>query len=703
MQDKIMQVFYGSDRLPYKDIQRQVHYPNVGSVITGENNTTKIKFYVTQIGGSERQWVANIVTQSGKHYNRLLTNVNEDEEVVATLDISDLYASEVGKINIGLQGYAGNVLIEEVSEGVYEINGEPTILATGNVLIIANYTPNCIREEMVEPTIVQQLLGAMGMKLSKYGNVSIIKYDSLAQAQADIDNIANGQVVLVKVGDYYQYKIKSGGSLVDIATQQASQITIGGIYESFEDLPTPSEETNGKIYLVKATTKTSDNLYNEYITIYDNDSYQWEQAGVNVDDLYPSFSILRSLPKVNINGKSLGNDWTATFTSGDNPYFTIKYDNRNISKESAIGWLKFATGIETLPTFSLDSPKQVYIAFVSTENYGNPVVVYNGDLVITKVQWEQGADEYGQLKLYIVKTIGSRYHDLTILGSGTYGGVTLRSGNGHDIDIVNNETGNKIAIYRASESRLICFDNITPNTDNTISLGIYDSETPTKNRGYKYVVGNNFVLGSKWLIKRDASGNFTLQSLENGQELFKLTSSGYVYTRGLYPVSDKNRPLGGDGAEFQLIWTPILKTKDNGVEYTKNVKDLMTKDETYSKAEVDSLIAGVTGVTHKYQHKIRIIAKNLIGVTEGIVYFNFISSNSQGLNTLLLLRNSQEVIGSHTTSGYIVLENKYYPAIVFNKSGVDDAMTISYIDTEELKTYSIGVNSSVTDNVVQIY
>lgn len=240
MQDKIMQVFYGIDRLPYKDIQRQVHYPNVGSVITGENNTTKIKFYVTQIGGSERQWVANIVTQSGKHYNRLLTNVNEDEEVVATLDISDLYASEVGKINIGLQGYAGNVLIEEVSEGVYEINGEPTILATGNVLIIANYTPNTIREEIVEPTIVQQLLGAMGMKLSKYGNVSIIKYDSLAQAQADLNNLANGQVVLIGGSDtQYNFAKKIGSILIPITLDERATISIivkEGLHSNPQDL-----------------------------------------------------------------------------------------------------------------------------------------------------------------------------------------------------------------------------------------------------------------------------------------------------------------------------------------------------------------------------------------------------------------------------------------------------------------------------------
>ena len=60
--EKIMSIYYGHDKLPYKDSDRQIHYPIAGETNTfvGENNTTKVRFYVDRIGGNNYTWVAKV-------------------------------------------------------------------------------------------------------------------------------------------------------------------------------------------------------------------------------------------------------------------------------------------------------------------------------------------------------------------------------------------------------------------------------------------------------------------------------------------------------------------------------------------------------------------------------------------------------------------------------------------------------------------
>ena len=57
MNEKILNVFYGADNLPYKDKERTVHFPIVGNGFQGANNTTQIKFYFSSLGDSNVTWV----------------------------------------------------------------------------------------------------------------------------------------------------------------------------------------------------------------------------------------------------------------------------------------------------------------------------------------------------------------------------------------------------------------------------------------------------------------------------------------------------------------------------------------------------------------------------------------------------------------------------------------------------------------------
>lgn len=178
MLQRLMIVYYGEDRLPYKDENRQVHYPIVnatsgGTLITGENNTSKIYFYVNSIGGSELQWIANIKKPDGTLSYQLLTNgqfielSNGQVDYRVELDIAGMFADQVGDVYIGIQGYGGDTVIVE-DDDTYQISGDPIVLGTGAIKIKVNYSPNVLpKGETLSPTVEQLILASLGSKADK--------------------------------------------------------------------------------------------------------------------------------------------------------------------------------------------------------------------------------------------------------------------------------------------------------------------------------------------------------------------------------------------------------------------------------------------------------------------------------------------------------------------------------------------------------
>lgn len=178
MLQRLMIIYYGEDRLPYKDESRQVHYPIVnstsgGTLITGENNTSKIYFYVNLIGGSELQWIANIKKPDGALSYQLLTNgqfielSNGQVDYRVELDIAGMFADQVGDVYIGIQGYGGDTVIVE-DDDTYQISGDPIVLGTGAIKIKVNYSPNVLpKGESLSPTVEQLILASLGSKADK--------------------------------------------------------------------------------------------------------------------------------------------------------------------------------------------------------------------------------------------------------------------------------------------------------------------------------------------------------------------------------------------------------------------------------------------------------------------------------------------------------------------------------------------------------
>ena len=80
MEIKILQVFYGKDGLPYKDKDRQVHFPITGTGFLGASNTTKIKFYYDELDNlDETTWVAVSKLPNGKVGSRVLESYLDEE------------------------------------------------------------------------------------------------------------------------------------------------------------------------------------------------------------------------------------------------------------------------------------------------------------------------------------------------------------------------------------------------------------------------------------------------------------------------------------------------------------------------------------------------------------------------------------------------------------------------------------------------
>ena len=213
MESRIMQVFYGNDCLPYKDIDRTVHYPIVGNSFVGASNTTEIRFYVDQIGSADDTWVANSKLPNGKIGNQILTKGHDSEldlDYVA-LTLSSFYTQAKGDLYISLNGFYGGVEVVGLDENgeetdvesdivTYSIKGIPTIQATGCIKIAINYATPLQDQDEIEEITLARLLAEIGTKLGKDENKYLKVVSSLANLNTlEYQNyIFSGDVIFSK-------------------------------------------------------------------------------------------------------------------------------------------------------------------------------------------------------------------------------------------------------------------------------------------------------------------------------------------------------------------------------------------------------------------------------------------------------------------------------------------------------------------------
>ena len=200
MESKIMQIFYGNDCLPYKDKERAVHYPIVGSAFQGASQTTEIRFYLDQIGGTDNTWVAVSKLPNGKVGSQILETGFDEEigENYAYLSLSSFYTQAKGDLYISLQGYDGGVQVQYDDEtDLYEVYGTPVIQATGIVKIAINYAIQPVNGDEFNEITVQELIGYISGKLDKNSGKYIKVVDNISNINTSTyeDYLQDGDIV----------------------------------------------------------------------------------------------------------------------------------------------------------------------------------------------------------------------------------------------------------------------------------------------------------------------------------------------------------------------------------------------------------------------------------------------------------------------------------------------------------------------------
>lgn len=227
-ENKIMSVFYGNDRLPYKDAQRSVHYPiTSGNVFNGANNTTTIRFYVDRVGGTTGvQWVAKSKLPNGQIGYDILSNPQEDEELgeyYLDLDVSAYYTQQKGDIYFSLYGYAGDGNVEVDSDtGIIVVTGNPSIQVTGAIKLSINYAVQTLPGVYLGLDDLSKIMGALSGKPNPIDTIIVV--DTINDL--DPDDYADGQVFYVKDTNLFYknyknaYEIRLMKEFVDTSTNQ---------------------------------------------------------------------------------------------------------------------------------------------------------------------------------------------------------------------------------------------------------------------------------------------------------------------------------------------------------------------------------------------------------------------------------------------------------------------------------------------------
>lgn len=209
MNEKIINVYFGVDCLPYKDKERSVHYPITQSAFLGASNTTKIRFYVDRLGNSSVTWVSVAKLPNGKQGSKVLSYVPAygDVESYVELSLDQWYTQAKGDVYIALQGYQGGVQYSYDSEsGLYTITGTPTIQTTGSIKLAINYAPIGDSPDYTDEfTTYQEILAALGDKIDVTDTIIAVSDIS----QLNPSNYEEGQVFYDKKTELL-YRLDTG-------------------------------------------------------------------------------------------------------------------------------------------------------------------------------------------------------------------------------------------------------------------------------------------------------------------------------------------------------------------------------------------------------------------------------------------------------------------------------------------------------------
>lgn len=286
MESKVISVFYDNLCYPFKDSARKVRYPIVGNTFAGTNKTTKIRFYVDQIGGTSGiSWVVLSKLPNGVTGYEPITSVGIDEELgenYVEFDLTSYYTQYKGVVKLALRGYQGEISFteSELNPGVYTISGDPLIEVTGTIDLAINYSPMVNTGTQVLPSDVDRLIGALSSYLTIANGIVV-----LPNTSADISDYSNGQLFYVKSDK--KFYTKSTGSLVlyDMPVKKykesiTSGTTLTQLYSIIGTEPCFIQYSGGDWYIAKMNIYGSQFAFN-FQSVYSLS--RWDNGSSLVD------------------------------------------------------------------------------------------------------------------------------------------------------------------------------------------------------------------------------------------------------------------------------------------------------------------------------------------------------------------------------------------------------------------------------------
>ncbi len=304
METKIINVYYGQDLLPYKDVERVVHYPITSGAFLGASNTTKIRFYFDYIGNENTTWVSVAKLPNGKQGSKVLPVASDENGNYAELELSNWYTQAKGDVYIALQGYQGGVEYEYDSETeLYEIHGTPTIQTTGSVKLAINYAPiGDSPDYNDEFSTYQEILALLGDKASLDTVVLFVDLSEYPTYQALFDYVGDRPFAFIQDNElrFGYFKSVDSDYVLVICDNSGVYSTATIDLTSAIDLSTDIVEldliTDNLLVLTNASGTLTDKQYQQvekdncYIklgdnyyrkTIETNDYYEFEKLSIS--------------------------------------------------------------------------------------------------------------------------------------------------------------------------------------------------------------------------------------------------------------------------------------------------------------------------------------------------------------------------------------------------------------------------------------
>lgn len=229
--ENIMSIYYGANKKPYKDQDRQINYPIVGAdTYIGENNTTRVRFFVDRIGGAQYTWLATIKKPDGSICFQILDGATLSDGYV-DLDLADIYLDQQGAVYIGLTGYTSNDVSITQHDDTYIVNGNPQRICTGTVKIMVNYAPQILNIGTdISYSQYQQILAQLSKKLGL--GQAIVFYGDITDIQSieiQTSDLSNGQIAYDETTKWFY--------VWDETSEQFSPIALKGGKNIFGAIP----------------------------------------------------------------------------------------------------------------------------------------------------------------------------------------------------------------------------------------------------------------------------------------------------------------------------------------------------------------------------------------------------------------------------------------------------------------------------------